>query len=76
VLRHLTDHARLSLVVAEYGAELEQLLTTFGRRGTDKLLEAFLASTPASPWPREQSAAFAAWLLDHHVDRMRCSSGG
>jgi uncharacterized protein (UPF0276 family) len=65
VLRYLTDQARLSLLVASHPLELRQLLLTYGRDRTDRLLEDFLASTPASQWPHEQSEAFTAWLADH-----------
>jgi hypothetical protein len=61
VLRHLTDHARLSLLVAEHGAQLRELLLTHGRERGGEILRDFLASTPASAWPAEQNAAFATW---------------
>jgi uncharacterized protein (UPF0276 family) len=60
-LRHLTDHARLSLLVAGHAADLRELLRENGRERTDELLRQFLAATPASVWPAEQSAAFADW---------------
>src|SRR5262249_52782842 len=62
VLRHLTDHARLSLLVHDHAPELHALLTQLGRRRTDEVLREFLAGTPASAWPAEQSAAFADWF--------------
>lgn len=62
VLRHLTDHARLSLLVAEHGPQLRAMLHRYGREHTDELLRQFLASTPASAWPHEQNAAFADWF--------------
>jgi uncharacterized protein (UPF0276 family) len=62
VLRHLTDQARLSLLVGEHGPQLRTLLVQHGRDGTDELLRQFLASTPASAWPAEQNAAFATWF--------------
>lgn len=61
-LRHLTDHARLSLLVDGHAGELRQLLLEHGRDGTDRLLREFLARTPASAWPAQQSAAFSAWF--------------
>lgn len=61
-LRHLTDHARLSLLVAEHAPQLRVLLRDHGRERTDDLLRQFLATTPASTWPEEQNAAFAAWF--------------
>lgn len=60
-LRTLTDHARLSLLVATRAPHLRALLERHGRQGTDRLLEGFLASTPASAWPAEQTAAFDTW---------------
>lgn len=60
-LRHLTDHARLSLLVASHGQQLGQLLTEHGRERTDELLREFLAGTPASAWPAEQRASFSRW---------------
>jgi uncharacterized protein (UPF0276 family) len=62
VLRYLTDHARLSLLVGDCAPELADLLRTYGRERTDELLRDFLARTPASVWPAEQSAAFRDWL--------------
>jgi uncharacterized protein (UPF0276 family) len=62
VLRHLTDHARLSLLVGEHGPKLRTLLLERGREATDELLGEFLAATPASAWPAEQNAAFAEWF--------------
>lgn len=61
VLRHLTDHARLSLLVADHAPRLRQLLVEVGRERAELQLRQFLASTPASAWPAEQSAAFARW---------------
>jgi hypothetical protein len=61
VLRHLTDHARLSLLVDQHRPELRALLREHGRERTDELLRDFLACTPASAWPAEQNAAFAEW---------------
>jgi uncharacterized protein len=61
VLRHLTDHARLSLLVADHAPRLRQLLVELGRDGAEQQLRSFLAATPASAWPAEQSAAFARW---------------
>jgi hypothetical protein len=62
ILRHLTDQARLSLLVADFGPELQTMVARYGRTRTDELLEQFLASSPAHEWPQEQGAAFAAWL--------------
>jgi uncharacterized protein (UPF0276 family) len=62
VLRFLTDEARLSLVVDDNLAALTRLLSSRGRRGTRDLLNDFLASTPASSWPEQQSAALTEWL--------------
>jgi uncharacterized protein (UPF0276 family) len=69
VLRHLTDHARLSLLVADFAPELKAMLTELGRTRTDELLEQFLACTPAHAWPREQGAAFAAWWQEQRASR-------
>ncbi len=66
VLRLLTDEARLSLLVDGHADDLRGLLTRYGRTGTRELLNRFLAETRASSWPTEQSAAFSAWLSEHH----------
>lgn len=66
ILRHLTDHARLSLLVADHAPELAHMLTGCGRAETDRILREFLAATPASAWPHEQSNAFSTWLDQRH----------
>lgn len=62
LMRALTDEGRLSLLVADHAAELGDLLAHLGPDGTRAHLRAFLAETPASAWPEEQSRAFRAWV--------------
>ncbi|MFQ6170588.1 DUF692 domain-containing protein [Oryzobacter sp. R7] len=61
VLRHLTDQARLSLLVGTHRRELATLLTRLGPQGARAALAGFLAWAPASAWRGEQGAAFDAW---------------
>ncbi len=62
LIRALTDEGRLSLLVARHADELGALLTSLGPDGTRARLREFLAETPASAWPEEQSRAFRAWF--------------
>ncbi len=62
VLRHLTDQARLSLLVGTHRSELAALITRLGVDGARAALEGFLAQAPASAWRGEQGAAFQAWF--------------
>jgi uncharacterized protein (UPF0276 family) len=64
VLRQLTDQARLSLVTGTEPERLRWMLTHLGKARTDALLNQFLATCPASPWPDEQGAEFARWFED------------
>ena len=61
VLRHLTDQARLSLLVGTHRQELALLLTRLGPQGAREALSRFLAWAPASAWRGEQAEAFATW---------------
>ncbi len=64
VLRHLTDHARLSLVTGVEPERLGWMLAHLGRERSDALVAEFLAACPASSWPDEQGSAFARWFDD------------
>jgi hypothetical protein len=61
VLRHLTDQARLSLLVGSHRRELAALITRLGVDGARAALDRFLAQAPASAWRGEQGEAFRAW---------------
>jgi len=61
-LRHLTDQARLSLLVGTHRSELATLLTRLGPEGARAALGRFLAQAPATAWRGEQGPAFDAWF--------------
>jgi uncharacterized protein len=61
ILRDLTDHARLGLVAASRPELLAWMLTTLGRRETDRLLVDYLTTCPPQGWASEEGAAFASW---------------
>ncbi|WP_377642128.1 DUF692 family multinuclear iron-containing protein [Oryzobacter terrae] len=63
-LRHLTDQARLSLLVGTHRAELATLVTRLGPDGARAALGRFLARAPATAWSGEQGPAFEAWYAD------------
>ncbi|WP_137119819.1 DUF692 domain-containing protein [Segeticoccus rhizosphaerae] len=63
VLRHLTDQARLSLLVGTHRAALAALMSALGPAAARGALNEFLATTPATAWPQEQGAAFDDWFL-------------
>jgi uncharacterized protein len=69
LIRALTDEGRLSLLVDRHADELGALLASLGPDGTRARLREFLAETPASAWPEEQSRAFRAWLDPAAVTR-------
>ena len=60
-LRHLTDQARLSLLVGTHRSELATLMTRLGPEGARAALGRFLAQAPATAWSGEQGPAFDAW---------------
>ena len=62
VLRLLTDEARLSLLAVHRADVLGRLLRRHGSARTEALLQAFLAESSASSWPRDQAEAFDVWL--------------
>jgi len=62
LMRALTDQARLSGLVRHHQGELEALLAVLGAQGTEGVLTEFLAASPASSWPEEQSRVFDRWL--------------
>jgi uncharacterized protein (UPF0276 family) len=62
LMRALTDQARLSGLVRHHRGELEALLAVLGPQRTEAVLTEFLAASPASSWPEEQSRAFIRWL--------------
>lgn len=70
VLRHLTDQARLSLLVGTHRRELATLLTRLGPERAREALADFLAWAPASAWRGEQGAAFDAWWADVDLDEV------
>ena len=61
-MRALTDQARLSGLVRHHQGELEALLAVLGAQRTEAVLTEFLAASPASSWPEEQSRVFDSWL--------------
>jgi uncharacterized protein (UPF0276 family) len=62
LIRALTDQSRLSLLVRHHEPTLGVLLRALGTSRTEALLTEFLAATPTSAWPDEQSRAFTSWL--------------
>jgi hypothetical protein len=62
LIRALTDQSRLSLLVRHHEPTLGVLLRGLGTSRTEALLTEFLAATPASAWPDEQSRVFTSWL--------------
>jgi len=62
LMRALTDQARLSGLVRHHQGELEALLAVLGAQRTEAVLTEFLAASPASSWPEEQSRVFDSWL--------------
>ena len=62
LMRALTDQARLSGLVRHHQDELSALLAVLGAQRTEAVLTEFLADSPASSWPEEQSRAFTRWL--------------
>ena len=63
-MRALTDQARLSGLVRHHQGDLEALLARLGPQDTEAVLTEFLAASPASSWPAEQSRAFESWLAE------------
>ena len=63
LMRALTDQARLSGLVRHHRRDLEALLAKLGAQGTESVLTEFLAASPASSWPAEQSREFERWLV-------------
>ena len=63
LMRALTDQARLSGLVRHHQGDLEALLAQLGPQRTEAVLTEFLAASPASSWPAEQSRAFESWLI-------------
>jgi uncharacterized protein (UPF0276 family) len=64
LMRALTDQARLSGLVRHHQGDLEALLARLGPQDTEAVLTEFLAASPASSWPAEQSRAFESWLAE------------
>lgn len=64
VLRHLSDQARLSLLLGTHRTQLAELLSGLGVAAARAVLHESLAVAPASAWPQEQAAAFDAWFGD------------
>lgn len=63
LMRALTDQARLSGLVRHHRDELAALLAALGAERTEAVLTEFLAASPASAWPEEQSRSFRGWLV-------------
>ncbi len=75
-LRHLTDQARLSLLVGTHRTELATLMTRLGPDGARAALGHFLARAPATAWSGEQGPAFDAWYATLVAEEPAPTAGG